>query len=64
MKRKELYEYIREEIINGLPEQKSKKTLSEAEIQVQQKTWDEYNKNLDKMIELGKQLIKSYGREI
>jgi len=64
MKRKQLYKYIREEIINELPKQKSKKTLSEVEIQIRQKTWDEYNKNLDKMIELGKQFIKSYGREI
>lgn len=64
MKCKQLYKYIREEIINELPKQKSKKTLSEVEIQIRQKTWDEYNKNLDKMIELGKQFIKSYGREI
>jgi hypothetical protein len=43
---------------------KLEKPLSESEIQDGQRRWKEYNTNLDKIIELGKQFIKSYGREI
>ena len=60
MKHFQLKQIIREEIEKAI----SPTTLSEAEIQDRQKRIKEYNDNLDKMIELGKQLIKSYGREI
>jgi len=42
--------------------QKSKNPLTEAEIQDGQRRWKEYNGDLDKMIELGKKLIKLYDK--
>lgn len=62
MKKSELRKIVKEEIDKVFVDKPI--SLSEVEIQDRQRRLKEYNDDLDKMIELGKQLIKSYGREI